>query len=63
MLARYFYELAGMVSTEEKGLFKRCIFTLKSNSQINPRDNMYVCNPRKICLSVGQDAEVHTDIL
>jgi hypothetical protein len=28
MLARYFYELARLVSTEEKGFFKRCVFTM-----------------------------------
>jgi hypothetical protein len=31
MLARYFYELARLVNTEEKGLFKRCVFTLNSS--------------------------------
>ncbi len=34
MLARYFYELARLVSTEEKkGLFKRCVFTLDRNGR------------------------------
>jgi hypothetical protein len=28
MLARYFYELARLVSTKEKGFFKKCIFFL-----------------------------------
>lgn len=31
MLARYFYELARLVSTEENGLFKHCVFTLDRN--------------------------------
>lgn len=33
MLARYFYELARLVSTEEKGLFKHCVFTLDRNGR------------------------------
>lgn len=33
MLARYFYELARLGSTEEKGLFKTCLFTLVSNGK------------------------------
>jgi hypothetical protein len=28
MLARYFHELAHLVSSEGKGLYKRCVFTL-----------------------------------
>lgn len=28
MLARYFYELARLVSSEEKGLFRSCVFNL-----------------------------------
>lgn len=35
MLARYFYELARLVSTEEKGLFKRCEFTLDRNGRFD----------------------------
>lgn len=33
MLARCFYELARLVSTEEKGLFKKCTFTLRSDGK------------------------------
>jgi hypothetical protein len=33
MLARYFFELARLVSTEEKGLFKRCVFVLQKNGK------------------------------
>ena len=33
MLARYFYELARLVSTKEKGLFKECEFTLLSDGK------------------------------
>lgn len=35
MLARCFYELARLVSTEEKGLFKKCTFTLRSDGKYN----------------------------
>jgi hypothetical protein len=35
MLARYFYELARLVSTDEKGLFKKCTFTLYSDGKYN----------------------------
>ncbi len=31
MLPRYFFELAKLVSTEEKGLYKRCEFVLKAD--------------------------------
>ena len=33
MLARYFHELARLVSTEEKGLFKSCSFKLEQSGQ------------------------------
>lgn len=33
MLARYVYELARLVSTEEKGFFKKCRFDLQSNGK------------------------------
>jgi hypothetical protein len=33
MLARYFHELANLVSSEEKGLFKRCLFTLQRSGK------------------------------
>ena len=33
MLARYFYELAGLVSTEEKSLFKECEFILLASGK------------------------------
>ena len=33
MLARNFYELARLLSTEEKGLFKSCIFKLYSSGK------------------------------
>ena len=29
MLARYFYDLGGLVSTEEKGIFRKCTFVLR----------------------------------
>lgn len=32
-LAECFYELARLVSTEEKGLFKNCTFTLRSDGK------------------------------
>lgn len=34
-LARFIYELARLVSTEEKGLFKKCIFTLYKGGKFN----------------------------
>lgn len=33
MLARLFYELARLISTEEKGLFKSCTFKLLSSGK------------------------------
>jgi hypothetical protein len=33
MLARHFYELARLISTEEKGLFKSCTFKLLSSGK------------------------------
>lgn len=33
MLARYVYELARLVSSEEKGLFKKCHFELNSDGK------------------------------
>jgi hypothetical protein len=33
MLARYLYELARIVSTEEKGFFKKCCFGLTSDGK------------------------------
>jgi len=33
MLARNFYELARLISTEEKGLFKSCTFKLHSSGK------------------------------
>jgi len=33
MLARYFYELARLVSAEERGLFKTCTFLLQSGGE------------------------------
>ena len=35
MMADYFYELARVVSTKEKGLFKKCLFTLSSDGQFD----------------------------
>ena len=35
MLARYFYELAKLVSTPEKGLYKRCDFVLKNDGSFD----------------------------
>ena len=35
MLPRYFYELARLVSTEEKGLYKQCSFILKSDGNFD----------------------------
>lgn len=35
MLARYFHELARLVSTEEKGLYKRCVFTLGQDGRFD----------------------------
>jgi hypothetical protein len=37
MLARYFYELACLVSTEEKGLFKHCVFTLDRSGRYDSK--------------------------
>ena len=37
MLARYFYELARLVSTEEKGLFKTCDFALIKDGQYDAK--------------------------
>jgi len=37
MLARYFYELARLVSSEEKGLFKQCLFTLNCNGKYDAK--------------------------
>ncbi|NWO05768.1 MAG: hypothetical protein HLX50_08755 [Alteromonadaceae bacterium] len=35
MLDEYFYELAKVVSTEEKGLYKKCNFVLKSDGKFD----------------------------
>ncbi|MDP2571617.1 hypothetical protein Q8W40_05450 [Vibrio penaeicida] len=35
MLADYFYELAKVVSTEDKGLYKKCKFVLKNDGNFN----------------------------
>jgi len=35
MLPRYFFELAKLVSTEEKGLYKQCNFTLKDDGNFD----------------------------
>ncbi|MDB5988338.1 MAG: hypothetical protein JWR16_3391 [Nevskia sp.] len=37
MLARYFYELARLVSTEDKGLFKSCTFSLQSSGKYDAK--------------------------
>ena len=34
-VAECFYQLARLVSTPEKGLFKKCVFTLKSDGRYN----------------------------
>lgn len=34
-LASYFYDLARLVSTKEKGLFKKCRFTLERNEKFD----------------------------
>lgn len=34
-LASYFYDLARLVSTEEKGLFKKCRFTLQKSGKFD----------------------------
>lgn len=34
-LASYIYDLSRLVSTEEKGLFKKCIFTLQKSGKFN----------------------------
>ena len=35
MLADYFYELARVISNEEKGLYKKCKFVLKSDGNFD----------------------------
>jgi hypothetical protein len=35
MIADYFYELAKVVSTKEKGLYKKCKFILKNDGNFN----------------------------
>jgi hypothetical protein len=35
MLADYFYELANVVSTEDKGLYKKCKFILKNDGNFD----------------------------
>ncbi len=35
MLPRYFFELARLVSTEEKGLYKQCNFSLKEDGKFD----------------------------
>lgn len=37
MVARYFYELARLISTEEKGLFKKCAFSLASSGKYDAK--------------------------
>jgi hypothetical protein len=37
MLARYFYKLARSVSTEEKGLFKRRVFTMERSGHYDAK--------------------------
>jgi len=35
MLARYFHELAPLVSSPDKGLFRRCVFTVQKDGRYN----------------------------
>lgn len=35
MLARHFFDLRKLVSSEDKGLFNRCVFTVYSNGEFN----------------------------
>src|SRR5579863_5759349 len=37
MLARYVYELARLVSTEDKGLFKKCRFELQNDGKYDAK--------------------------
>jgi hypothetical protein len=35
MLPEYFHELAEAISTKEKGLYKKCVFTLTANGKFD----------------------------